>query len=230
MKLDPAQVKDAIAGAVRYTQIKTLLEEITRPGVVYDPSADRADGGLYEFLVGTTVRSKSTRSATRSAGRTRGRGGRGAQAAVEVDAWADEMLQQLHRLPTSGGDQEGLLQVKVRSHEDKDDEEGELMQAAPLDPVKPAVREYTAGYDVLVKTTIRNLGEQAVTLTPVYYCVKPAGEETEEQEQVTLKSGEEAEMQFPVQLDEGEGETETGWRFKDASGAVVLHVRILPPV
>ena len=52
----------------------------------------------------------------------------------------------------------------------------------------------------------------------------------EEQEQVTLKSGEEAEMQFPVQLDEGEGETETGWRFQDASGAVVLHVRILPPV
>ena len=139
------------------------------------------------------------------------------------------MLQQLHSLPAASGDEERLLQVKVRSHADKDDDEGELMQAAPLDPVKPAVREYTAGYDVLVKTTIRNLGEQAVTLTPVYYCVKPAGEETEEQEQVTLKSGEEAEMQFPVQLDEGEGETETGWRFQDASGAAVLHVRILPP-
>ena len=140
------------------------------------------------------------------------------------------MLQQLHSLPAESGDEQRLLQVKVRSHEGKDDDEGELMQAAPLDLAKPAVREYTAGYDVLVKTTIRNLGEQAVTLTPVYYCVKPAGEEPpEEQDQVTLKSGEEAEMQFPVQLDEGEGETETGWRFKDASGAVVLHVRILPP-
>ena len=107
--------------------------------------------------------------------------------------------------------------------------EGEFVPAAPLDPAKPAVRVYYTMYDVLVKTTIRNLGEQAVTLTPVYYCVTPAGEETEEQEQVTLKSGEEAEMQFPVQLDEGEGETETGWRFQDASGAVVLHVRIFPP-
>ena len=119
--------------------------------------------------------------------------------------------------------------IRGRRNEDKDDEEGEFLPTAPLDPARPAVREYTMGYDVLVKTTIRNLGEQAVTLTPVYYCVKPAGEETEEQDQVTLKSGEEAEMQFPVQLDEGEGETETGWRFEDAAGAVVLHVRIFPP-
>ena len=229
-KLDPARVKDAIAGAIRYTEIKTLLEEITKPGVVYDPSADRTDrGSLHRFLVGTTVRSKSTRSATRSAGRTRGRGGRGAQAAVEADAWADEMLQQLHRLPASGGDQEGLLQVMVRRHDDEDDDEGEAVPTAPLDPAEPAVRKYYQEYDVLVKTTIRNLGEHVVTLTPVYYCVKPAGEATERQEPVTLKSGEEAEMQFPVQLDESEGETETGWRFEDAAGAIVLRVRIFPP-
>ena len=139
------------------------------------------------------------------------------------------MLQQLHRLPASGGDQEGLLQVKVRRHEDKDDDEGEFVPSAPLDPAEPAVRKYYQGYDVLVKTTIRNLGEHAVTLTPVYYCVKPAGEDTERQKQVTLKSGEEAEMEFPVQLDESEGETETGWRFEDAAGAVVLLVRIFPP-
>lgn len=167
-------------------------------------------------------------------------------AAEELATWADEMLQQLHALPAVSGSEEGLLQVKVRSHEDKDDEEGELLPVAPLDRERPTVRAYTVAYDVLVKTTIRNLGEQPVTLIPVYFCVKPAGEETDRQDQVTLKSGEEAEMEFPVQLDQSEGETETGWRFEDpraqqeeerprskgaseASDAVVLHVRILPP-
>ena len=128
----------------------------------------------------------------------------------------------------------------------KDDEEGELLPVAPLDRERPTMRAYTVAYDVWVKTTIRNLGEQPVTLIPVYFCVKPAGEETDRRDQVTLKSGEEAEMEFPVRLDQSEGETETGWRFEDpraqqeeerprskgaseASDAVVLHVRMLPP-
>ena len=34
------------------------------------------------------------------------------------------MLQQLHSLPAASGDEERLLQVNVRSHADKDDEEG----------------------------------------------------------------------------------------------------------
>ena len=124
---------------------------------------------------------------------------------IELLAQADEMLQQLHPLPASSGCPEGLLQVKVRSHENMDDENGGFVPAAPSEPDKTAVREYYQAYDALVKTTIRNLGEHAVTLTPVYYCVKPAGEETERQGQVSLKSGEEAEMQFPVQLDLSEG-------------------------
>ena len=140
--------------------------------------------------------------------------------------WADEMLQQLHSLPAASEGQEGLLQVKVRSHEDKDDKEGKLMLATPLEPAKHAVREYTAGYDDLVKTTIRNLGKQAVTLTPVYICVKPAGTDEEVDEQVTLESGEEAE--YRLRLDESTGETEQGLMFRDAAGGVVLHVRILP--
>ena len=34
-------------------------------------------------------------------------------------------MQQLHSLPAASGDEERLLQVKVRSQEDKDDEEDE---------------------------------------------------------------------------------------------------------
>lgn len=150
---------------------------------------------------------------------------------IEVDSSKiQELRGQLHSLmPNADKDsaEKGLVEVKVREHEDKDDEEG-LGLRAQFHPRQPALRVYHTNYDQLVKTTIRNLGEESLTLTPVYYHVKMNVRETETQGDLLLKSGEEAEMQFPVQLNESEGETMTGWEFLTAQGVLVLNVMVKP--
>ena len=139
--------------------------------------------------------------------------------------WADLMLRELHPLP-----QDGLLQVGVRAHAAEDDEEGEVVMAEPVDPSmqQSAERVYVVDPGAVVKTTIRNLGEQALTLTPVLYARKSQcsaggqGLEEDRQDRVTLKQGEESEMPFVVSVDVDE--QATGWRLEDECGRVVLHV------
>ena len=139
--------------------------------------------------------------------------------------WADLMLRELHPLP-----QDGLLQVGVRAHAAEDDEEGEVVMAEPVDPSmqQSAERVYVVDPGAVVKTTIRNLGEQALTLTPVFYARKSQcsaggqGLEEDRQDRVTLKQGEESEMPFVVSVDVDE--QATGWRLEDECGRVVLHV------
>ena len=148
---------------------------------------------------------------------------------VEVDSSKiQELRGQLHSFVHNANKdcaEEVLLEVKVREHEDKDDEDGER-KLAQFDRRQPTLRVYHTEEDRLVKTTIRNLGEKTLTLTPVYYCVKMGVRETEIQGDFLLKSGEEAQMQFPVQLDEGE--TMTGWEFLTAQGVLVLNVMVKP--
>lgn len=148
---------------------------------------------------------------------------------VEVDSTKiEEVRGQLHSFMQNADKDcagEVLVEVKVRAHEDKDDDEGERL-LAQFDRHKRTLRMYHTEEDRLVKTTIRNLGEKTLTLTPVYYCVKMGVRETEIQGDLLLKSGEEAQMQFPVQLDEGE--TMTGWEFLTAQGVLVLNVMVKP--
>ena len=149
-----------------------------------------------------------------------------------------DLLRELHSLPAMPGREAGLLQVGVRARRGKDDEDGEHVEAS-LDAQRPHVRTYTVEGGVLYDTRIRNLGEQAVTLTPVYYAataatgVRAAPEEVDRQETITLQAGEEREW-FPVQLDVDGGERETGWKFEAEGEGVqeallVLHVRLAPP-
>lgn len=148
---------------------------------------------------------------------------------VEVDSSKiQELRRHLHSFMHNAKKdcaEEVLLEVKVREHEDKYDDEGEDL-LEQFDQHQPALRVYHTEEDRLVKTTIRNLGEKTLTLTPVYYCVKMGVRETEIQGDLLLKSGEEAQMQFPVQLDEGE--TMTGWEFLTAQGVLVLNVMVKP--
>ena len=150
---------------------------------------------------------------------------------VEVDiAKIEEVHAQLHSFMHNAGKncaEEILLQANVRAHEDKYDEDGELLPPK-FDPQEQPLRVYHTAYYQLVKTTIRNMGEKTLTLTPVYYQVRRGVRETESQGDIELKCGEEAEMQFPVQLDESEGETMTGWEFLNAQGVLVLNVMVKP--
>ena len=152
-----------------------------------------------------------------------------------------ELLRQLHSLLAIPEREAGLLQVSVRARKREDDVDWEHVEAS-LDAQRPHVRTYTVEGGVLYDTRIRNLGEQAVTLTPVYYHISAATaatgagaapEEAERQETITLQAGEEKEW-FPVQLDVDGGERETGWKFEaEGEGAqealLVLHVRLAPP-
>ena len=194
--------------------------------------------------------------ATRSPGTRRGRGGAGSRGGTaglaegrggggsaegEETAKLRELLRQLHSLLAIPEREAGLLQVSVRARKREDDVDWEHVEAS-LDAQRPHVRTYTVEGGVLYDTRIRNLGEQAVTLTPVYYHISAATaatgagaapEEAERQETITLQAGEEREW-FPVQLDVDGGERETGWKFEaEGEGGqealLVLHVRLAPP-
>ena len=165
-----------------------------------------------------------------------------------------EMLGQLHSLPAMRGrggagdrGEAAVLQVVVTAHDGKDDEQGKHVEAR-LDASAPHVRHYVAEAGLSYNARIRNLGEQALTLTPVYYCIKAAraatgageGREEEEEEEeeedrqeaITLQPGGEKEW-FKVELDVAEKEKETGWKLEigdgeGVGGALVLQLRFAP--
>ena len=112
-----------------------------------------------------------------------------------------------------------MLQVTVKQHDGKDDEEGERIASDKVE-LSHDFRRYTVEEEQLIKVTLKNLSQtRSITVTPVY--VSPEGEE-EPEDQVEIKSAEEVEMKFPLQ--KPAGEEEDAWVLKDEAGKTVLRL------
>ena len=113
-----------------------------------------------------------------------------------------------------------VLQVTVKQHDGKDDEEGEHIDT-PKITKGSNLRLYTVDPDLLIRVTVKNLSStRDISLMPVY--VKDNGEE-EPEDIIELKSGECFELPFPLQKEAGE--EEDGWAIKDSEGKTVLKLR-----
>ncbi len=132
------------------------------------------------------------------------------------------MLNDLHdfRDATGFSTSDWVLQVTVKQHDGKDDEEGEHIATSRISK-GPQFRLYSVDPDLLIRVTVKNLSStRDISLRPVY--VKDNGEE-EPEDLVELKSGECFELPFPLQKEAGQGED--GWAIKDSEGKTVLKLR-----
>ena len=188
------------------------------------------DGETYKMIFTAGARSKGAEGGaagppTRSAGRakTRGRGSRGSGDVEEDDEKrkTGEVMEDLHLFRDSSGfwTSDWVLQVTVKQHDGKDDEEGERIASDKVERGHD-FRRYTVEAEQLIKVTLKNLSQtRSITVTPVY--VSPEGEE-EPEDQVEIKSAEEVEMKFPLQ--KPAGEEEDAWVLKDEAGKTVLRL------
>ena len=118
-----------------------------------------------------------------------------------------------------------LLQVTVRQHDGKEDEEGERVDSSKVLTARD-FRLYNVDAGQLLKVTVRNLSQdREITFTPVY--MNEDGEE-EPEESVTLKAGGER-YELPYPLEKKEGEKEDSWGLKDSSGKTLLRLRFATP-
>lgn len=146
------------------------------------------------------------------------------------DTWPQRIQERQNQLFSPPSCPAMSLIVDVKSHIDKDDDEGDFMQHED-DPACPMTRVYftpiSTANENLVKTTVRNVSQDAITLTPTYYDIKSGTKiyYQEEGDSFQLKVGEEREMTHPVTI--AEDECETGWIFRTDDGALVLRVRIM---
>ena len=132
------------------------------------------------------------------------------------------VLDELHDFRDASGfcTSDWFLQVTVKQHDGKDDEQGEDIDSSRITK-RPNLRLYSVDPDLLIRVTVKNLSSTSnISFKPVY--VKDNGEE-EPEDTVELKSGEKFELPFPLQKEAGE--EEDGWAIKDNEGKTVLKLR-----
>ena len=126
------------------------------------------------------------------------------------------------------------MEINVKEHDGKDDEEGEDIDAKNIqnkiasesNPVH--TNTYTVSVIMLIRVTIKfpspgdtkELKETKIGLTPVY--VKDNGA-TESEDRIELAYDEPYELPFPLQKEAGE--EEDGWQLQDDNGNVFLKLR-----
>jgi len=173
-----------------------------------------ADGSAAARAKGASR--QATRSATRGLRLPDVRG-----MALSEERKVQTLIQQLRdEVHDFDGECNWLLQVTVKQHDDKDDEEGESIDSSRVQTTRD-FRLYTVDAGQLLKVTVRNLSlARGISFTPVYLTDK-GGEEPEGA--VTLKGGEAQELPYP--LEKKEGEQEDSWVFKDENGKTLLKLR-----
>ena len=154
-----------------------------------------------------------------------GGGARGGQGEERIEV--ERVLNDLHDFSDATGfwTSDWILQVTVKQHDGKDDEEGKHIDTSRISK-GPQFRLYSVDPDLLIRVTVKNLcSTRDISLVPVY--VKDNGEEDLE-ELVQLKSGECFELPFPLQTEAGE--EEEAWAIKDSEGKTVLKLGFTPPI
>ena len=107
-------------------------------------------------------------------------------------------------------------QVTVKLHDGEEDEQGERTAASDT---RHDTRRYSVTAGLFIKVTLKNWSKIPLKMIPVYMSDK--GDE-EPEDEVEIGSGEERELPYPLQKEEGE--EEDGWVLKDASGRTVLRL------
>eukprot|EP00802_Teleaulax_amphioxeia_P025771 Tamp_26687.p1 GENE.Tamp_26687~~Tamp_26687.p1 ORF type:complete len:176 (-),score=51.39 Tamp_26687:359-856(-) len=134
-----------------------------------------------------------------------------------------ETLEDLHEFRDATGccSSDWLLQVTVKQHDGKDDASGERIAFSKTEKGHD-FRRYTVDAGQLIKVTLKNLSlAKDIKLQPVY--VTESGAE-EPEDMVDLKcGGEEYELPYPLQ--KNEGDEEDTWAIKDINGKTVLKLR-----
>jgi len=127
------------------------------------------------------------------------------------------------------------IEVTVKEHDGRSDEEGECIDAAKITNVPSPSQSchtttYTVNPDLLIRVTIRFPRPDGITdeeseatkigFKPEY--VKDTGE-IEAEDRIELDYDESKELEFPLQKEAGE--EEDGWQFRDDKGNVFLKLR-----
>jgi hypothetical protein len=243
--LDSEAVGAAVEGAVaavaafKEREYLTLLTSLTRLTTCRHSEMQARDRETYDRL-SRNLESQNVKGSVRSpAGTVRGggksRGGGGgvgggkgggqSHGEEERETVVKEVLEDLHDFRDANGvwTSDWVLQVTVKQHDGKDDEDGKRIDTSRITR-GPDFRLYSVDRDLLIRVTVKNLSTtRDISLVPVY--VKEAKENGEEEaeELVELKSGECFELPFPLQKEAGEGED--AWALKDDQGKTVLRLR-----
>ena len=104
----------------------------------------------------------------------------------------------------------------VKQHDGKKDEQGERTAASDT---RHDTRRYSVTAGLFIKVTLKNWSKTPLKMIPVY--VSDKGNE-EPEDEVEIGSGEEWELSYP--LEKEEGEEEDGWVLKDVNGRTVLRL------
>jgi len=135
----------------------------------------------------------------------------------KVHALVQQLREEVHDFD---GACDWLLQVTVKQHDSKYDEDGKRIDASKVQTAKN-FRLYTVDAGQELRVYLRNLSLfKTISFTPVY--VNEEGTE-ETQEEQNLKSFEEQELPFPLKKENGD--REDSWILKDERGTTLLGLR-----
>ena len=135
----------------------------------------------------------------------------------KVHALVQQLREEVHDFD---GACDWLLQVTVKQHDGKYEEEGERIDAFKVQTGKN-YRLYTVDAGQQLRVYLRNLSlVKTISFTPVY--VNEEGTE-ETQEEQKLKSFEGQELPFPLKKENGD--REDSWILKDERGTTLLGLR-----
>lgn len=133
-----------------------------------------------------------------------------------------------HSIFPLDAEQNKLILIIVREHEDPYDDEGEALVAQQIGATHLQYRStMPASY---AKVNICNLNEEAMQIEPVHFCKfnDRALDEEAREDTLTLRPGETVATPYPVQLDTDSGEVERGWRLQSPAGHVIMTLSFLP--
>jgi hypothetical protein len=229
--LDSETVGAAVEGAVavlKEREFVTIHAALSTCRQSEGEARDHFDKETYDMLFnaptvlckGVGVGTRSTRSGTRGGGASRG--GQSEEKVV-VKEVVKEVLEDLHDFRDENGvwTSDWVLQVTVKQHDDKDDEDGQRISASKVSMGADFRLYQEMEPEKLIRVSLRNLSRtRDISVMPVY--VKENGEE-EAEELVEIKAGDCFELPFPLQ--KKTQEKEDGWVIKDKEGKTVLKLR-----
>jgi hypothetical protein len=215
----PAKNKEREACTKRevLAEMKKLLESLSGPALSDEAAKIRRmflEGGSGVTRKGAST---ETRSVTRGGQAPPDKRGLAVNEEQKVKALVQQVREEVHDFD---GACDWLLQVTVKQHDGKYEEEGERIDAFKVQTGKN-YRLYTVDAGQQLRVYLRNLSlVKTISFTPVY--VNEEGTE-ETQEEQKLKSFEGQELPFPLKKENGD--REDSWILKDERGTTLLGLR-----
>jgi serine/threonine protein kinase len=216
----PAKNKEREACTKREVcaEVQELLASLSGPAL--SDKAAQIRRMLLEDGSAVTRKGASTqtqRSVTRGGQASSDKRGLAVNEEQKVQALVQQLREEVHDFD---GACDWLLQVTVKQHDGKYEEDGKRIDSSKVQTAKN-YRLYTVDAGQELRVYLRNLSlVKTISFTPVY--VNEEGTEEIEEERM-LKSGEAQELPFPLKKEDGE--REESWILKDERGKTLLRLR-----